>query len=124
MYACVRPHRYTYGNHWNMVAKVDASDSRCRCVGKIIARDLRLVASRLYRMAVTCSFTTIALIYHMFTIERLVLETLSNISQNYQKCLFFKNHSINSDYMLNKRPRDERTLNCKYHLYTLLYDRS
>jgi hypothetical protein len=35
------------------VANVDASDSRCRCIGKIIARDLRLVASRLYRMAIT-----------------------------------------------------------------------
>jgi hypothetical protein len=32
---------------------VDASESRCRCIGKIIARDLRLVASRLYRMAIT-----------------------------------------------------------------------
>jgi len=32
---------------------VDASDSRCRCIGKIIARDLRLEASRLYRMAIT-----------------------------------------------------------------------
>ena len=52
-YACVRPHRYTYGNYRNTVANVDASDSRCRCIGKIIARDLRLVASRLYTMAVT-----------------------------------------------------------------------
>jgi len=52
-YACVRPHRYTYGNYRNTVANVDASDSMCRCIGKIIARDLRLVASRLYRMAVT-----------------------------------------------------------------------
>jgi len=52
-YACVRPHRYMYGNYRNMVANVDASDSRCRCIGKIIARDLRLVASQLYRMAVT-----------------------------------------------------------------------
>jgi len=32
---------------------VDASDRRCRCIGKIIAGDLRLVASRLYRMAIT-----------------------------------------------------------------------
>jgi len=54
-YACVRPHRYTYGNYRNTVANVDTSDSRCRCIGKIIARDLRLVASRLYRMAVTLS---------------------------------------------------------------------
>jgi hypothetical protein len=52
-YACVRPHRYTYGNYRNTVANVDASDSRCRCICKIIARDLWLVASRLYRMAVT-----------------------------------------------------------------------
>jgi len=36
-----------------MVANVDASDSRCRCIGMIITRDLRLVASRLCRMAVT-----------------------------------------------------------------------
>jgi hypothetical protein len=36
-----------------MVANVDASDSKCRCICKIIARDLRLMASRLYRMAVT-----------------------------------------------------------------------
>jgi len=52
-YACVRAHRYTYDNYRNTVANVDTSDSRCRCIGKIIARDLRLVASRLYRMAVT-----------------------------------------------------------------------
>jgi len=52
-YACVRPRRYTYGIYWNTVANVDASDSRCRCIGKIIARDLRLVASRLSRMTVT-----------------------------------------------------------------------
>jgi len=32
---------------------VDSSDSKYRCIGKIIARDLSLVASRLYRMAVT-----------------------------------------------------------------------
>jgi hypothetical protein len=42
-----------YGNYRNTVANVDASDGRCRCIGKIIGRDLRLVASRLYRMAVT-----------------------------------------------------------------------
>jgi len=50
-YACVRPHRYTYGNYRNTVSNVDASDSRC--IGKIIARDLRLMVSRLYRMPVT-----------------------------------------------------------------------
>ena len=32
---------------------MDASDSRCRCIGMIIARDLRLVVSSLYRMAIT-----------------------------------------------------------------------
>jgi len=32
---------------------VDSSDSKYRCIGKIIARDLSLVASWLYRMAVT-----------------------------------------------------------------------
>ena len=32
---------------------MDASDSRCRCTSKIIARDLRLVASRQYRMVIT-----------------------------------------------------------------------
>jgi len=53
MYACVLPYRYTYGNYRNTVANVDASGSRCRCLGKIIARDLRLVASRLYRMTVS-----------------------------------------------------------------------
>jgi hypothetical protein len=42
-----------YGNYWNTVANVDASDSRCRCIGNIIASDLWLVVSRLYRMAVT-----------------------------------------------------------------------
>ena len=52
-YASVRPHRHMCGNYRNTVTNVDASDSRCRCIGKIIARDLRLVASRLYRMAVT-----------------------------------------------------------------------
>jgi hypothetical protein len=35
-----------------MVAHVDSSDCRCRCIGKIIAKDLRLVASRLYQMGV------------------------------------------------------------------------
>jgi len=44
-----------HGRYWNTVADMDASDSRCRCIGKIIARDLRLVASRLYRTSVTRS---------------------------------------------------------------------
>jgi len=52
-YACVRPHRYTYGDYRNTVANVDASDGRCRCIGKIIASDLSLVATQLYRIAVT-----------------------------------------------------------------------
>jgi len=52
-YACVRPHKYTYGDYRNMVANMDARDSRCRCIGKIIAVDLRLMASRKYRTAVT-----------------------------------------------------------------------
>jgi hypothetical protein len=42
-----------YGNYWNTVAKVNASDIRCRCIDKIIARDLTLVASRRYKTAVT-----------------------------------------------------------------------
>jgi hypothetical protein len=53
MYAWVRPHRHTYGNYWNTVANVDVSDIRYRCIGKIIARDVRLVASQRYRMMVT-----------------------------------------------------------------------
>jgi hypothetical protein len=57
-YACVWSHRYPYGNYRNTVANVDASDSRCRCIGRIIARVLRLVASRLYRMAVTRPWVT------------------------------------------------------------------
>jgi hypothetical protein len=36
-----------------VVAHVDSSDCWCGCIGKIIARDLRLVASRLYKMGVT-----------------------------------------------------------------------
>jgi len=32
---------------------MDTSDSGYRCIGNIIAEDLRLVASRLYRMAIT-----------------------------------------------------------------------
>ena len=35
------------------VADVYGTDSRCGFIGKIFARDLRLVASRLYMMAVT-----------------------------------------------------------------------
>jgi hypothetical protein len=43
-----------------MVANVDASDSRCRCIDKIIARDPWLVASRLYRVAVTRAASRVA----------------------------------------------------------------
>jgi len=39
--------------YWITVAKVEASDSSCRCIGEIIGRDLSLIASRLYRQAVT-----------------------------------------------------------------------
>jgi hypothetical protein len=42
---------------WIMVANMDLSDYRCRCIGKIIAKDLRLVASRLYQMGVTRPWT-------------------------------------------------------------------
>jgi hypothetical protein len=52
-YACLRPDRYTYGNYSNLVANMDASDIRCRQIGKLIARNQRLIASQLYRMAVT-----------------------------------------------------------------------
>jgi len=51
-YASVRPYRHTYGNYgirlqtWTQVIVN-------RCIRKIIARDLSLMASRLYRMAVT-----------------------------------------------------------------------
>jgi len=34
-YASVRPHRHTCGNHWNTVANMDASDSRCRCIVRL-----------------------------------------------------------------------------------------
>jgi len=52
-YACVRPDGDTYGIYRTTVANVDAHDTMCRWIGEIIARDLWLVASRLYRMAVT-----------------------------------------------------------------------
>jgi len=51
-YASVRPHRHMYGNYgirlqtWTRVIVN-------RCIRKIIARDLSLVASRLYRMPIT-----------------------------------------------------------------------
>jgi len=37
---------------WIMVAHVHSSDCRCRCIGKIIARDIRLLASQLYKTGV------------------------------------------------------------------------
>jgi hypothetical protein len=48
-----RPHRHRCGNYRNTVANMDASDSRCRCIGKNIARNLRLVVSRLNGNAIT-----------------------------------------------------------------------
>ena len=56
-YACAWLRRLTCGDWVDMVANVDSSDCRCRCVGKIIARDLRLVASRLYNTGVTRPWT-------------------------------------------------------------------
>ena len=52
-YASVRPDRHTCSNYCNLVANMDATDCRCRWTGKIIARDLRLVASWHYTIAVT-----------------------------------------------------------------------
>jgi hypothetical protein len=52
-YTIVRPHIYTYSNYMNIVANVDMSDSRCTCQCMIITRDLRFVASKLYRIGVT-----------------------------------------------------------------------
>ena len=52
-YVYVQSHRYTYGNDLNTVANVDVSDSCCRYIGKIIARDLRHLANQLYRTTVT-----------------------------------------------------------------------
>ena len=56
-YASVRPYRHTYGNYgiwlqtWTRVIVN-------RCIGKIIARDPSLVASWLYRTAVTRTLVT------------------------------------------------------------------
>jgi len=65
-YACALPHRHTCGNYSNTIGNVDASEIRRRCICKIVARDLRLVTSRLYRMAVTChgSRATVTLLFH------------------------------------------------------------
>jgi hypothetical protein len=57
-YASVPLHRLTYGNYRLTVANVDESDSRCRCVCRIITRDLWLVASGLFRMTVTQPWVT------------------------------------------------------------------
>jgi len=75
-YAFVRPYRHTYGNYRDTVANVDASESRCRCVGKIIARDLRLVACRLYIMAVTRPQVTFRC-YSIALIFVLIMELLT-----------------------------------------------
>jgi len=62
-----------YDNYRNTVANVDASDSRCRCIGEIIGRDLRLVASRLNKMAVTQPGSRAAItrehILHIFQLQ-------------------------------------------------------
>jgi hypothetical protein len=61
VYRHVRPCTARDGNWEDMVAHEDLSDCMCRCVGKSIAKDLRLVASRLYKTGlpgpghVTCS---------------------------------------------------------------------
>jgi len=52
-YASLWPPRLTCGDYLNMIAKVDVSDIRCRCICRIIVRDIRFVASRVYTMAVT-----------------------------------------------------------------------
>jgi len=52
-YACVRLYRHTHDNYSYTVPNVDSSDSKWRCIGKIITRDLSLLASRLYRMVVS-----------------------------------------------------------------------
>jgi len=44
---------HTCGNYRNAVANVDANDCSCTCICTIIARDLSLMASRLYTMAIT-----------------------------------------------------------------------
>ena len=57
-----------------MVANVDSTDCRCRCIGMIIGRDLRLVASRLYKMKlpgpghVMCSLAVTE--FQMMTVPR------------------------------------------------------
>ena len=52
-YICARLCRVTYGNWEDMVQKVDWSDYRCTCIGKKIAGDPRIVASRLYKHCIT-----------------------------------------------------------------------
>jgi len=60
-YRHVRPCTARDGNWEDTVAHKDLTDYMCRCVGKIIARDLRLMASQLYKTVlpgpghVTCS---------------------------------------------------------------------
>jgi hypothetical protein len=50
---CIHPNMYPYVMNWNTVGNMDASDSRCICIGNIITTDLRLVVSRVYSEAVT-----------------------------------------------------------------------
>ena len=56
-YTCARLRRLTCGDWVDMVSNVDSSDCRCRCIGKIIVRNLRLMASRLYTTWVTHPWT-------------------------------------------------------------------
>jgi hypothetical protein len=42
---------------WIMIAHVDSSDCSCRCIGKLNAKDLWLVASQLYQTGVTRPWT-------------------------------------------------------------------
>ena len=59
----VRQHLALYAYVWQlwyMVAKMDSSDSKYRCIGMIITRDLSLVASRLSRMAVARPHSRVA----------------------------------------------------------------
>ena len=63
-YACVWPDWYMHGNSRKTVANIEASNGRHRCIGKISTTDLRLVASRQYRMAViwpgSCATVTLS----------------------------------------------------------------
>jgi len=79
---------------WIMVAHVYSSDCRYRCIGKIIAKDLRLVASRLYQQVlpgpghVTCRAVTCGRIitWSMFNFVTLECCLRKDITQRI-KCL-------------------------------------